>query len=136
MWITTILSLGFASLLAVTAAHADGPGQSRTPSSQYAKAIQPWQFDFGNQSDAQDALTHQGYTVEHHENPDTSYYPNPPNPTLPQWVSCVGAYAGAFFHGGHGDSQGIAVEVYPRTARGHRLAQDRVTYYRRKAPSS
>ncbi len=107
----------------------DGPGQSHTPSRSGAALFQPYEYELGDQDQARAALDDQHYTLYPYANPDTSIYPYPPNPTLAQWVAEVGANRGAMFHGGHANENGIAIEVYPHTPRGHRLATQAINNY-------
>ncbi len=104
------------------ASQPEPPGQCKTPGAYFARLEEPWQFINGAQPDAENALNHQGYTFVWHGNPDTTFYPALPDPTLTEFVSDIGADAGAFFLSGDSDNQCTAVEVYPHTTRGRRLA--------------
>ena len=122
-----LMLFGFICL--TTVALATGPGQSKTPGSNVARLEEPWLSWLPVHDDVETALTHQGYTFEWHGNPDTAFFPNLPDPTLTEWVADIGASAGAFYHAGHALSSNIAIEVYPHTTRGKRLAQERCQYY-------
>lgn len=121
---------GLACLTTIaTASQPEPPGQCKTPGAYFGRLEEPWQFINGSQPQAEDALNHQGYTFTWHGNPDTTFYPSLPDPTLTEFVSDIGADAGAFFLSGDSDNQCTAVEVYPHTTRGRRLALAAGQYY-------
>ncbi len=90
----------------------EGPGRSETPSSYNALVYEVYQFDIGSRSQAEDALTHQGYNVTWYGNPIVPDSTISPDPMLLDWRDEQDDGDGAMGFVGHGGNDGKGIEIW------------------------